>query len=1646
MNKFTHTLFMLLVTYGLAQSQAFVTTWKTDNPGSSNDNQITIPTTGTGYNYTVNWGDGSSDAGVTGNITHTYTSPGIYTLSISGDFPRIYFNDSGDKDKILTIEQWGAIEWTSMMNAFFGCSNVTSNASDAPNLTNVSTIQGMFSKASSFNGDLNNWDVSNVSIMYATFFRASSFNGDISNWDVSNVNNMSYMFAYASAFNQNLNDWDVSNVSNFEMMFRQATSFDQPLDEWDVSNASNFSHMFRESGFNQDLTTWITTAATNMSAMFFDNSSFNGDVSGFDMNGVTNTASMFSFADNFDQNLAGWDVSTITNMTEMFNNSGLSTTNYDNLLVGWAPQSVQSGVQFGASGTSFCHSSTERDNLINDHGWVFTDAGQECLPFITTWKTDNPGTSAANQITIPVKGGVIYNYDVDWGDGSSDTGVNGSITHTYASAGTYTVQISGDFPHIYFNFGGDKEKLLTIEQWGDIKWSSMEASFGGCTNLTSDATDAPNLSNVTSLERTFTSCSNFNGDVSNWDTSTITEMIRTFHGATIFNQDISDWNTSNVTIMQGMFQEAVIFNQDISGWDVSNLERANYMFYKATSFNQDLSGWNMSKAININSMFHEASSFNQDISGWNVSNAVRMDEMFHDASAFNQDLSSWDISSVTHMPNMFDDSGLSQINYDKILQGWAAQTVQPNVTLGALNVDYCLGSTARNTLLAGPNNWTINDGNENCVVNIPDANFKAALLANGSINTDGDPTEISYQEAEVINNLQLAGLNISDLTGIEAFTALNVLAANNNNLTSIDLTNNESLDYLSLSGNDLTEIDLSNNPTLIEVILSNNQLTEIDLGNNGQITTLWVDQNDITSIDLSNNLLLEDLRLDRNPNLSGLNISVNDQLTVLHAYSCNISNLNVSNNTLLEGLFIYGNPITAINLSGLTNLDDLRVGGLSISTLDLSDNPNLRFLRASGMGLTSLTLEGSSLVQLFVQNNNLSGALDLSMFPNLTTVRIEQNDFNELDLRNGNNVSISNFNTTSNPNLTCISVDDVAFAEANFTNIDAQTEFSTNCNAVHIPDTNFKTALLANTSINTIDDGEITFDEAEAFTGTINVANGSISDLTGIEAFINITRLFCSQNQLTALDISQNTALTVLSIRDNQISSLNLSNNVALVEVDLTSNQLTSLDVTNCPALVDLGFDNNQLTSIDLSNNASLAYLFCENNQLTELDVSNNTSLIELFCLGNEITSLDLSQHADLQYFDCNDNQLTELNIANGNNIDIQSFDATNNPNLTCITVDDVAYAEANFTDVDEAANFSTNCSNTTNDILTFSFTEQAIDAIIDDINHTVVIDVVSGTDFTNLTPTFTVSAGASANPASGVAQDFSSDFVYTVTAENPTAIQEWTVTVREENTAPSDIALDNNTIDENNDIDAVVGTFSTTDVDASDTHTYALVAGTGDSDNASFDLSGSDLIALESFDFETKASYSIRVQTDDGRGGTFEKEFTISINDVEDRSEQTITFEPIESQFFEAGSVTLSASASSGLTVSFDIVSGPATVSGNVVSFTDLGTVVVSASQAGDAEFLPAVSVEQTFEVITVTGFEEAASALLVYPNPASDVLTVQTQQENVSLRLLNLNGSEVMEVRPNVSNDISQLDNGIYFLLISNSQGVITHKIIKQ
>ena len=175
---------------------------------------------------------------------------------------------------------------------------------------------------------------------------------------------------------------------------------------------------------------------------------------------------------------------------------------------------------------------------------------------------------------------------------------------------------------------------------------------------------------------------------------------------------------------------------------------------------------------------------------------------------------------------------------------------------------------------------------------------------------------------------------------------------------------------------------------------------------------------------------------------------------------------------------------------------------------------------------------------------------------------------------------------------------------------------------------------------------------------------GTLTSLRGIEYFESLEELSCLYNQLTALDVSRNTALTELRCDYNQLTSLDVSRNTALTELRCDYNQLTSLDVSRNTALTYLDCNNNQLTELDVSRNTALTELDCSGNPLTTLDISMNTALTKLYCAINELTTLDVSRNTALTELNCANNELTTLDVSQNTALTVLSCFSNELPSL----------------------------------------------------------------------------------------------------------------------------------------------------------------------------------------------------------------------------------------------------------------------------------------------------------------------------------------------------------------------------------------------
>jgi surface protein len=334
----------------IKQQRPFIATWKTDNTssGSSNSDQVKLPLINTGiYNFIVDWGDNTTDLITTWNqaeTTHTYASSGTYIIKITGLCSGWSFSNTGDRQKITDISQWGDLRFTQINNiangVFFGCTNLNISATDAPDFSGITQLDAFLRGCTNFNSEVNHWDVSGfTSLRY--WFQGTSFNKSLSNWDVSNVNLFDRMFEN-SPFNQNINNWDVSSATDIRAMFR-LTTFNQPLDNWDVSGVSLFggvnAGVFQSNtAFNQNIGGWDVSSATNMGSMFNGATAFNQSLNLWNVSGVTNMASMFLNASSFNENITSWNTGNVTNMSTMFQGCDVFNQN----IGGWDVSKVTS--------------------------------------------------------------------------------------------------------------------------------------------------------------------------------------------------------------------------------------------------------------------------------------------------------------------------------------------------------------------------------------------------------------------------------------------------------------------------------------------------------------------------------------------------------------------------------------------------------------------------------------------------------------------------------------------------------------------------------------------------------------------------------------------------------------------------------------------------------------------------------------------------------------------------------------------------------------------------------------------------------------------------------------------------------------------------------------------------------------------------------------------------------------------------------------------------------------------------------------------------------------------------------------------------------------------------------------------------------
>ena len=542
-----------------APADDFVITVKTDNAGTSTSTQFTIPTANlTVYNYNVDCDNNGSNevTGATGSYTCSYGAAGTYTIRIKDNtgvgagFPRIRFGGGGDRQKLLTVAQWGTGQWTSMESAFSGCSNLTITASDAPNLLAVTSLQGMFLNATSLNQSLNSWNTSNVTTMQSMFQGATAFNQSLNSWNTGNVTNMTAMFQSATAFNGAIGGWNTGSVTNMSNMFNSAASFNQSLNSWDTSDVTTMQSMFQSAAaFNGAIGNWNTGSVLNMQSMFSGAINFNQSLNSWNTASVTTMFQMFRSASTFNGDITGWNTSSVTTMGQMF----FGAADFNQPIGGWTTSSVlnMSGMFGGA-----------------------VDFNQN----LNSWNTSNVTTMLGMFDGATAFNGAIGN----WNTGSVAT-----MSQMFRNATVFNQNLNG---------------------WDTSSVTTMGEMFDSASAFNQPVNNW-DTSSVINMFRMFQFATLFNQPLNDWDTSNVTIMGQMLR-SNAFNQPLDNWDTGNVTDMSNMFASSP-FNQDIGGWDVTALTTANGMFTgsKLSTANYDalLIGWE-AQALNNGVPFHGGNS------------------------------------------------------------------------------------------------------------------------------------------------------------------------------------------------------------------------------------------------------------------------------------------------------------------------------------------------------------------------------------------------------------------------------------------------------------------------------------------------------------------------------------------------------------------------------------------------------------------------------------------------------------------------------------------------------------------------------------------------------------------------------------------------------------------------------------------------------------------------------------------------------------------------------------------------------------------------------------------------------------------------------------------------------------------------------
>ncbi|MDE5844724.1 MAG: hypothetical protein K2H44_05005 [Muribaculaceae bacterium] len=467
----------------------------------------------------------------------------------------------------------------------------------------------------------------------------------------------------------------------------------------------------------------------------------------------------------------------------------------------------------------------------------------------------------------------------------------------------------------------------------------------------------------------------------------------------------------------------------------------------------------------------------------------------------------------------------------------------------------------------------------------PDVLFRRYVLEDLDTNHDGT---LSKEEALAVTTLDVSKRSIytiKSLEGIQYFSNLKVLNCSNNEITTLNLSENKALTSLNCENNLIASLDISDCAELTELKCRTNEIPYLNLSKCAALTYLDCSANNLTTLDLSYcpalttlscSCYLTSLDLSNCPRLTDLDCYGNDlitlnlaccpELTSVKCYNNRLISIDLSNSKALTYLDCSDNLIGTLNLSNCPALTELECYGNHLTSLNLSNNPALTSLSCSGNRLNSLDVSKCQALTSLSCSNNKLYSLNVSNCTALKSLWCESNLLTSLKIPNC-------------PELTQILCADNQILSLNLANCPSLTYLNCHKNML------------------------ISLDSSHC---------------------PEITYFDCSYNDITSLDISQNTKITELHCYHNELTELDLSPLTTLTHLYCYDNKLTSVNFTKNTALADIDCSENQLTTLDLSNNTELYMMNCNGNQLTTLDLSKNTELTDLWCVMPSLKTLYL--------------------------------------------------------------------------------------------------------------------------------------------------------------------------------------------------------------------------------------------------------------------------------------------------------------------------------------------------------------------------------------------------------------------------------------